>query len=95
MDARSLRSDRAWLKLGRYGRSVATLRPSLVRDRSLRSDRATCFGLFSDVSCFFRRALPFDAAMTKVTYVRAVEVPHPMGQGEEKDVRNPSKNVWT
>ncbi|KAH0863478.1 hypothetical protein HID58_080689 [Brassica napus] len=34
-------------------------------------------------------------AMTKVTNVRAVEVPHPMGQGEEKDLRNPSKKVRT
>ncbi|KAF3518504.1 hypothetical protein DY000_02062974 [Brassica cretica] len=45
-DARSLRSDRAWLELGRYvatgrdGRSVATQQPSLARARSLRSDRA-------------------------------------------------------
>ncbi|KAF2611202.1 hypothetical protein F2Q70_00011704 [Brassica cretica] len=44
--ARLLRSDRAWLELGRYvsselnGRSVATLRPSLARARSLHSDRA-------------------------------------------------------
>ncbi|KAL0771733.1 hypothetical protein Bca101_036884 [Brassica carinata] len=37
----------------------------------------------------------FDAAMTKVTNVRAMEVPHPMGQGEEQDPRNPSKKVWT
>ncbi|KAF2612571.1 hypothetical protein F2Q70_00011653 [Brassica cretica] len=40
--------------------SVATWRPSLARARSLRSDRATFFGLFSDVSCFFRRALQRD-----------------------------------
>ncbi|KAF3487651.1 hypothetical protein F2Q69_00052315 [Brassica cretica] len=59
--ARSLRSDQAWLE--RYVAterdvcSVATWRPSLARARSLRSDRATFFGLFSDVSCFFRRAL--------------------------------------
>ncbi|KAH0838905.1 hypothetical protein HID58_090584 [Brassica napus] len=32
-----------------------------------------------------------DAAMSKVTNVRALEVPHPMGQGEEQDPRNPSK----
>ncbi|KAF3608122.1 hypothetical protein DY000_02049156 [Brassica cretica] len=43
---RSLRSDRAERMLGRYivterdGRSVATLRPSLARARSLRSDQA-------------------------------------------------------
>ncbi|CDY51563.1 BnaCnng20920D [Brassica napus] len=36
-----------------------------------------------------------DAAMSKVTNVRAVEVPHPMGQGEEQDPRNPSKKAWT
>uniref|UniRef100_A0A0D3CSZ0 Uncharacterized protein n=1 Tax=Brassica oleracea var. oleracea TaxID=109376 RepID=A0A0D3CSZ0_BRAOL len=34
-------------ELGRYGTVT----------RSLRSDRATFFGLFSDVSCFFRRAI--------------------------------------
>ncbi|KAF3604159.1 hypothetical protein F2Q69_00036349 [Brassica cretica] len=50
-------------ELGRYVAterdvcSVATWRPSLARARSPRSDRATFFGLFSDVSCFFRRAL--------------------------------------
>ncbi|KAF3548648.1 hypothetical protein DY000_02006789 [Brassica cretica] len=44
--ARSLRSDQAWLELGRYVAtelglsSVATWRPSRVRDPSLRSDRA-------------------------------------------------------
>ncbi|KAF3506717.1 hypothetical protein F2Q69_00006427 [Brassica cretica] len=44
--ARLLRSDRAWLELGRNvsselnGCSVATLRPSLARARSLHSDRA-------------------------------------------------------
>ncbi|KAF2577864.1 hypothetical protein F2Q68_00004375 [Brassica cretica] len=63
-DARSLHSDRAGWTLGLYIAterdvcSVATWRPSLARARSLRSDRATFFGLFSDVSCFFRRALP-------------------------------------
>ncbi|CAN6931138.1 unnamed protein product [Brassica oleracea] len=36
-----------------------------------------------------------DAAMSKVTNVRAVEAPHPMGQGEEQDPRNPSKKSWT
>ncbi|KAF3547341.1 hypothetical protein DY000_02001463 [Brassica cretica] len=36
-----------------------------------------------------------DAAMTNVTNVRAVEVPHLMGQGEEQDPRNPSKKAWT
>ncbi|KAF3514579.1 hypothetical protein F2Q69_00007517 [Brassica cretica] len=69
-DARSLRSDRAGRVLGRYvatgrdGRStewdvcsVATWRTSLTRAWSLRSDRPTFFGLFSDVSCFFRSAL--------------------------------------
>ncbi|KAF2561805.1 hypothetical protein F2Q70_00015051 [Brassica cretica] len=51
MDARSLRSDRAWLELGHYVAterdvcSVATWQPSLARARSLRSDRATFFGL--------------------------------------------------
>ncbi|KAF3595985.1 hypothetical protein DY000_02020496 [Brassica cretica] len=63
-DAQSLHSDRAGWTLGLYVAterdvcSVATWRPSLARARSLRSDRATFFGLFSDVSCFFRRALP-------------------------------------
>ncbi|KAF2620193.1 hypothetical protein F2Q68_00040179 [Brassica cretica] len=44
--ARSLRSDRGWLELGRYVAtelglsSVATWRPSRVRARSLRSDLA-------------------------------------------------------
>ncbi|KAF3578389.1 hypothetical protein DY000_02029039 [Brassica cretica] len=47
----------------RDGRSVATKRPSLAS--ALRSDRATFFGLFSDVSCFFRRALP---TTTQVLY---------------------------
>ncbi|KAF3567053.1 hypothetical protein DY000_02016604 [Brassica cretica] len=65
-DVQSLRSDRAWLELGHYVPterdmcSVATWRPSLARARSLRSDRAIFFGLFSDVSCFFRRALQRD-----------------------------------
>ncbi|KAF2599225.1 hypothetical protein F2Q68_00007721 [Brassica cretica] len=45
--ARSLRSDRARAKPGRYivtkrpFRSVATYRPSLSQDRSLRSDQAS------------------------------------------------------
>ena len=63
MDARSLCSDRAWVDVGCYVAterdvcSVATWRPSLARAQSLRSDRATFFGLFSDISCFFRKAL--------------------------------------
>ncbi|KAF3541354.1 hypothetical protein F2Q69_00024244 [Brassica cretica] len=46
MDARSLRSDQAWLELGCYvaternGRSVATYRPSRTDAQSLHSDRA-------------------------------------------------------
>ncbi|KAF3505348.1 hypothetical protein F2Q69_00043152 [Brassica cretica] len=49
--------------IGRYvatelgSSSVATWRPILARARSLRTDRAIFFGLFSDVSCFFRMAL--------------------------------------
>ncbi|KAF3513029.1 hypothetical protein F2Q69_00006776 [Brassica cretica] len=68
--ARSLHSDRAWLELGRYVAterdvcSVATWRPSLARARSLRGDRVTFFGVFSDVSCFFRRALHIDSVVT-------------------------------
>ncbi|KAF3568289.1 hypothetical protein DY000_02012979 [Brassica cretica] len=63
-------TDRAGRTLGRYVAterdvcSVATWRPSLARARSLRSDRATFFGLFSDVSCFFRRALHIDSVVT-------------------------------
>ncbi|KAF2617190.1 hypothetical protein F2Q68_00041066 [Brassica cretica] len=57
-------------ELGRYVAtgwdlcSVATWRPSLARARSLRSDRVTFFGLFSDVLCFFRRALHIDSVLT-------------------------------
>ncbi|KAH0883927.1 hypothetical protein HID58_060023, partial [Brassica napus] len=48
-----------------------------------------------EVFDIFGCIVAFDAAMTKVTNVRAMEVPHPMGQGEEQDPRNPSKKVWT
>ncbi|KAF2554473.1 hypothetical protein F2Q68_00015576 [Brassica cretica] len=59
----SVATDREGHVLGRYVAteqdvfSVATWRPSLARARLLRSDRATFFGLFSDVWCFFSRAL--------------------------------------
>ncbi|KAF3499434.1 hypothetical protein F2Q69_00042644 [Brassica cretica] len=61
-DGRLVASDRVERTLGRYVVteqdvcSVVTYRPSLARARSLRSDRATFFGLFYDVSCFFRMA---------------------------------------
>ncbi|CAF1728621.1 unnamed protein product [Brassica napus] len=55
------------------------------------SDTAAGKEVFDIFGCI----VAFDAAMTKVTNFRAVEVPHPMGQGEEQDPRNPSKKVWT
>ncbi|KAF2620199.1 hypothetical protein F2Q68_00038626 [Brassica cretica] len=66
----SVSTDWPGMTLGRYVATerdvclVATWRPSLARARSLRSDRATFFGLFSDVSCFFRRALHIDSVVT-------------------------------
>ncbi|KAF3513095.1 hypothetical protein F2Q69_00006987 [Brassica cretica] len=62
----------AWLEVGRYVAtervvcSVATWRPSLARARSLRSDRETFFGLFSDVSCFFRTAFLWPLELGRV-----------------------------
>ncbi|KAF2530315.1 hypothetical protein F2Q70_00029277 [Brassica cretica] len=62
-------NDRAGWTFGRYVAterdvcSVATWRPSLARARSLRSDRAPFLGIFSYVSCFFRRALHIDSVV--------------------------------
>ncbi|KAF3547121.1 hypothetical protein DY000_02007730 [Brassica cretica] len=69
----------AWLEVGRYVAteqvvcSVATWRLSLARARSLRSDRATFFGLFSDVSCFFRRALRKNKSFPKIYFRKNVD----------------------
>ena len=49
-------------ELGRYGTVT----------RSLRSDRATFFGLFSDVSCFFRRALRKNKSFPKIYFRKNV-----------------------
>ncbi|KAF2579840.1 hypothetical protein F2Q70_00025766 [Brassica cretica] len=82
--ARLLRCDRTECKLVRYVAteqdvcSVATWRPSLARARSLRSDRATFFGLFSDVSCFFRRALHIDSVVTDFDPNTKFRIDHPL-----------------
>ena len=61
-------------ELGRYvaternATELATWRPSLARARSLRSDRATFFWLFSDVSCFFCRALRKNKFFPKIYF---------------------------